>query len=391
MLKEDVYIVSAKRTAIGSFMGGLKNIGAPLLGAEVIKAVLNDVKLNPIDIGEVIMGQVITGGMGQNPARIAAIKAELPYEVPCYTVNKVCGSGLKAICLGADAIISGNHDIIVAGGQENMSLGHHSTYIRSGQKFGGLSLIDQTQVDGLIDAFAKIPMGITAENIAKKFNISREAQDEFAYTSHMKAKTARDKGKFNEEIVPIKITNKKDKIDLIYDESIRDETSSELLSKLKSAFIPDGSITAGNSSSLNDGAACVILASEKAIKAHNLTPLAKIISYSASGVDPNFMGTGPVPAARQALIKANWHVDDLDVIESNEAFAAQAIYVNKEMNWDPLKVNINGGAIALGHPIGASGARVMVTLLHLLQPKAKGIATLCIGGGMGIAMCIEKL
>jgi len=388
----EVFITHAKRTAVGSFLGSLSQIPAPALGASVIKAILNESKIDNKLISEVILGQVITGGAGQNPARQAAIKAGMDTSVPAVTINKVCGSGLKAVSIAANAIACKQADLIIAGGQENMSLGMHGTYIRGGKKFGDEKLIDFMMYDGLTDVFSGVAMGITAENIAKKFSISREMQDEFAVKSQAKAAAAQKTGRFKNEIVPIEVQIKKETKIFDYDEGVRGDSSLEVLSKLRPAFDPAGSVTAGNASTINDGAAAVLVASEEAVKKYNLNPIARIVSTGMCGVDPSIMGTGPVPASKLALARAGWTVDDLDLVEANEAFAVQACYVNEQMKWDTSKVNVNGGAVAIGHPIGASGARVLVTLLHEMQKISakKALATLCIGGGMGIAMCFEK-
>lgn len=388
-----VYITYAKRTAFGSFMGSLSTTPAPMLAANLIKDILQNSKIDPATVNEVVLGQVITGGSGQNPARQTLIHAGIPKEVPGYTINKVCGSGLKSVVLAANSIMTGDNEIVIAGGQENMSLGMHGSYIRAGVKFGDVKMVDLMQYDGLTDVFSGVFMGITAENIAKQFNISREEQDEFALSSHKKAAKAKEKGIFKDEILPIEVTIKKTTSSFDHDETVRPDTSIEILSKLRPAFDKSGTVTAGNASSINDGAACLMVVSEEALKKHNLTPLARIVSYASAGVDPNIMGTAPVPASQKALSKAGWSVDDLDLIEVNEAFAAQSIYVNREMKWDMNKVNVNGGAIAIGHPIGASGGRVLITLIHgLRRNKAKkGLVTLCIGGGMGMAMCVEAV
>ncbi len=388
----DVYITHAKRTAIGSFLGSASQIPAHKLGGSVIKAILQESEVDPKLIDEVILGQVITGGSGQNPSRQASIEAGIDISVPAMTINKVCGSGLKAVMLAANAIMAGNADLIIAGGQENMSLGMHGSYIRSGKKFGDQKLIDFMMYDGLIDVFSGVAMGVTAENIAKQFDISRKMQDEFALNSQMKASAAQKDGKFKNEIVGFEVQIKKEMKIFDQDEGIRPDSSIEVLNKLKPAFdANNGSVTAGNSSTINDGAAALLVASEDAVKKYNLKPIARIVSGGMCGVEPSIMGTGPVPAANKALRRAGWDVSDLDLIEANEAFAAQAIYVNQQMKWDLEKVNVNGGAIALGHPIGASGARILVTLLHEMKKRAakKALATLCIGGGMGIAMCFE--
>lgn len=393
MEKKSVYIAYAKRTAVGSLLGSLGSIPATKLGATLIESIVKDSKLDSAVIDEVIMGQVLTGGVGQNPARQALITAGLPKEVPALTINKVCGSGLKSVSLAANSIIAGESDIIIAGGQENMSLAMHAAYIRAGHKFGDTKMIDLMQYDGLTDVFSNVPMGITAENIAKQFNITREMQDEFALRSHLKASKALSEGYFKNEILPIEIKSKKETIIFDKDEGIRANASLEALAKLRPAFEKEGAVTAGNASSINDGAACVLVVSEEALKKYNLQPLARIVSYASAGVDPNIMGTGPIPASQKALAKAGWKVQDLDVIEANEAFASQAIYVNQQMGWDINKVNMNGGAIALGHPIGASGSRVFVTLIHQMQRinAKKGLVTLCIGGGLGVAMCVESV
>lgn len=387
----EAYIILAKRTAVGTFLGSLSQISAPDLGAIVIKSILEESKLDSKVIDEVILGQVITGGSGQNPARQAVIKAGMDISVPAMTINKVCGSGLKSVMLAANSIMAGQGDLIIAGGQENMSLGMHGAYIRGGKKFGDEKLRDFMMYDGLTDVFSGVAMGITAENIAKKFNISRIQQDEFAFNSQMKAVAAQKDSKFKDEIVPVEVMVKREKKIFDTDEGVRPDTSMEALSKLKPAFDPAGTVTAGNSSAINDGAAAVLVASAAAVKKYNLKPIARIVSGGMCGVDPSIMGTGPVPASKRALSKAGWSVSDLDLIEANEAFAVQACYVNQEMKWDVNKVNVNGGAVAIGHPIGASGARILVSLLHEMQKRSarKVLATLCIGGGMGVAMCFE--
>jgi len=388
---EEIYITHAKRTAVGGFLGGLSSVSAPMLGAAVIKALLQESNIPADAFDEVILGQVLTGGSGQNPARQSTIHAGLPISVSAMTINKVCGSGLKAVALAANAIRAGEADLIIAGGQENMSLGMHGAFLRGGAKFGDMKLTDFMMYDGLTDAFSGKMMGITAENIATKFDISRDVQDKLALASHLKAAKAQDAGKFKDEIVPIEVYKKREKIIIDQDEGIRPDSTIEGLAKLRTVFKDDGSVTAGNSSTINDGGACLIVASAAALKKYNLQPIARIASYAKCGVDPEIMGTGPVSASQKALAKAGWGVADLDIIEANEAFAVQAEYVNRQMGWDLDKVNINGGAIALGHPIGASGARVLVTLIHEMKRSKlkKGLATLCIGGGMGIAMCVE--
>ena len=392
-MNREVYIIDAKRTAIGNFNGALASIPAHNLGAILFQHLLANNKLDPMLVSEVIMGQVLTSGQGQNPARQAAIYAQLPHEVPALTINQVCGSGLRAVALATQAILAGDAEIVLAGGQENMSLTPHAINIRNAHKFGDAKLLDLMMMDGLTDAFGKYPMGITAENLAKKYNISRNQQDEFACASQNKAEAAQKNDRFIEEIVPI--TLKKRDGDLIFskDEFIRYNTTLESLAKLKPAFDKEGSVTAGNSSGMNDGAAALLIMEKQKAESLGLPPMAKIASYAHVGVDPSIMGIGPVAASRKALAKANWNINDLDLIEANEAFAAQAIAVNKELGWDANKINVNGGAIALGHPIGASGARILVSLLHEMQKREaqKGLATLCIGGGMGVAICIEKL
>lgn len=387
----DVYITHAGRTAIGSFMGGLSTVPAIKLGELILRKLLQDSMIDPSDISEVIIGQVLTGSLGQNPARQTSINAGFPNIVPAFTVNKVCGSGLKAIVLGALSIASYDNEIVFAGGQENMSLASHSLYMRSGLKAGDAKMIDMMMQDGLTDAFSNMPMGITAENVANRFNISRLEQDEFACLSHYKAAKAQAEGRFKEEIISVEVALKKEVISIDQDEFIKPGTNLDILSKLRPAFDKNGTVTAGNSSGINDGAAAVILASADMVKKYNLTSIARIVSYASSGVDPDIMGIGPIPASKKALSKAGWDVSDLDLVEINEAFAAQSCYVNKIMEFDSKKVNVNGGAIALGHPIGASGARILVTLLHEMKKRkaSKGLASLCIGGGMGIAICVE--
>lgn len=391
---KEVYITHAKRTAVGSFLGSLSTIAAPHLGAEVIKAILRESKIPSDAIDQVILGQVISGGSGQNPARQTLIHSGLPNHVPAMTINMVCGSGLKAVALAANSIRAGESELILAGGQENMSLGMHGGNFRAGAKFGDMKLTDFMMYDGLTDAFSNSLMGITAENIAKKFTISREVQDKFALNSQLKAAKAQKEGKFKDEIVPIKIQRKKEEFSFDQDEGVRPDSTLEILAKLRPAFDQSGSVTAGNSSTINDGAAAFLVASAEAVKKYNLEPIARIVSYASVGVDPQIMGTGPVPASKRALSIAGWVVEDLDLIEANEAFAAQAQYVNLEMKWNTDIVNVNGGAIAIGHPIGASGARILVTLLHEMKRRSevkKVLATLCIGGGMGTAMCLEKV
>ncbi|HEK0907965.1 MULTISPECIES: acetyl-CoA C-acetyltransferase [Pseudomonas] len=390
----EVAIVAATRTAIGSFQGSLANVSAIDLGAAVIKRLLEQTGLDPAQVDEVILGQVLTAGAGQNPARQAAVKAGLPHAVPALTLNKVCGSGLKALHLAAQAIRCGDAEVVIAGGQESMSL---APYVlpsaRTGQRMGHGQLVDTMITDGLWDAFNDYHMGITAENLVDKYAITREQQDAFAAESQRKAVAAIEGGRFKDEITPIHIPQKKgDALVFDTDEQPRPGTSAESLGKLRAAFKKDGSVTAGNASSLNDGAAAVLLMSVDKAKALGLPVLAKITGYASAGVDPAIMGIGPVSATQRCLQKAGWQLADLDLIEANEAFAAQALAVGKELAWDAAKVNVNGGAIALGHPIGASGCRVLVTLLHemIKRDAKKGLATLCIGGGQGVALTIER-
>lgn len=389
-----VVIVAAKRTAIGSFNGSLAKIPAAELGGIVIKALLNEIKIDPEMIDEVIMGQVLQAGCGQNPARQAAFHAGIPQDKPALTINQVCGSGLKAVDLAAQAIRNGSADIIVAGGQENMSASPHFVRnIRTGVKMGDLTLVDSMLNDALIDSYNNYHMGITAENVATQLQINREMQDLFAVTSQNKALAAQEQGKFADEIVPIEIPQRGGKsINFASDEYIKTSVTLDGLAKLKPAFKHDGTVTAGNSSGINDGAAAVMLMSEEKAIQLGLTPLAYIKASSSVGLDPKVMGLGPIYASRKTLALAEWNIDDLDLIEANEAFAAQACAVNKELAWDVNKINVNGGAIALGHPVGASGCRILVTLLHEMQRRdaKKGLATLCIGGGMGITMAIER-
>ncbi len=391
---KDIVIVAAARTAVGKFGGTLAKTAAPELGATVIKALLERAKLSGDQISEVILGQVLTAGSGQNPARQAIIRAGLPASVPGYTINKVCGSGLKAVMLGAQAIRDGDSEIIIAGGQENMSAAPHVLpNSRDGQRMGDWKLVDTMIVDGLWDVYNQYHMGITAENVAKQYGISREAQDAVALASQMKAAAAQESGRFKDEIVAVSIAQKKgDAILFTADEFINKKTSAEALAGLRPAFDKAGSVTAGNASGLNDGAAGVVLMSAARAAALGLPVLGRIASYASAGLDPKIMGMGPVPAARKALERAGWKAADLDLLEINEAFAAQACAVHQEMGWDTSKVNVNGGAIAIGHPIGASGCRILVTLLHEMAKRdaKKGIASLCIGGGMGVALTIER-
>jgi acetyl-CoA C-acetyltransferase len=383
MTTSKVYIVDCARTAIGSFMGTLKSLPAQKLGEIVLRALIARNNLNPELISEVILGQVLNAGYGQNPARQASINAGIPKEKPAFIVNLVCGSGLKSVCLAAQAIALGESSIVLAGGQESMSMSKHTGYLRSGARMGDVSLNDSMITDGLTDAFHDYHMGITAENVATKYNITRKEQDEFACLSQNKAEKAQTSGEFDAEIIPVEIKNKKEDIIFSKDEFVRPGTTIEKLENLKPSFKENGTVTAGNASGVNDGAAAILLVGEEMLKKLDLKPMAKIISYNVSGVDPEIMGTGPISAVEGALKKANWSKNDLDLIEANEAFAAQAIAVNKELKWDISKVNVNGGAIALGHPIGASGARILTTLIHAMKKRKarKGLATLCIGGG----------
>lgn len=392
MTQREVYIIDAKRTAVGSFNGSLANVPAHNLGSLVFENILSTNKLDPNLVSEVIMGQVLTAAQGQNPARQAAINAHLPNTVPAMTINQVCGSGLRAVALAAQSILLGDSDLIIAGGQENMSLSPHAIHMRNGYKFGDAKLTDTMMSDGLTDAFKKYHMGITAENLVKKYDISRFEQDEFACKSQNKAEAAQKSNRFFEEIVPVTLNKKEGPIVFDKDEFIRHGAKLENFSALKPAFDKEGTVTAGNSSGINDGAAALLLAEKKMLDKIEAKPMAKIISYAHAGVDPSIMGIGPVLAVKKALQKANWEIKDLELIEANEAFAAQSISVNKELGWNPEIINVNGGAIAIGHPIGASGARILVTLLHEMQKRnvRKAIATLCIGGGMGIAVCVEK-
>jgi acetyl-CoA C-acetyltransferase len=391
---EEIVIVSAGRTAVGKFGGSLAKIPATELGAAVIKAVLERSGLNAELIGEVIMGQVLAAGTGQNPARQAVIKAGFPHGVPGLTINAVCGSGLKSVMLAAQSVATGDSEIVIAGGQENMSASPHVLNgSRDGQRMGDWKMVDTMIVDGLWDVYNQYHMGITAENVARKYHINREAQDALALASQTKAVAAQDAGKFKDEIVPITIPQKKgDPVVFSTDEFINRKTSAEGLAGLRPAFDKAGSVTAGNASGLNAGAAAVMVMTAKKAAALGLTPLARIASYATAGLDPAYMGMGPVPASTKALQRAGWNAQDLDLLEINEAFAAQACAVNQEMGWDASKVNVNGGAIAIGHPIGASGCRILVTLLHEMvrRDAKKGIASLCIGGGMGVALTLER-
>ena len=390
---EEILIVGAVRTAIGKFGGTLARTPATALGAHVIRKLLERSAIAPEQVSEVIMGQVLAAGSGQNPARQAAIGAGLPDMIPAMTINKVCGSGLKAVMLGAQAIANGDADIVVAGGQESMSLAPHVLMgSREGYRMGDAKMIDSMIVDGLWDAYNQYHMGVTAENVAKEYAVTREAQDEFALASQQKTEAAQIAGKFKDEIIPFEIASRKGSIVFSDDEFPRHGTTIESLQGLKPAFDKSGSVTAGNASGINDGAAAVVLASARKAKELGLKPLARVKSFSSAGVDPKYMGMGPVPASKRCLSRAGWTPQELDLMEINEAFAAQAIAVNRQMGWDTSKVNVNGGAIALGHPIGASGCRILVTLLYEMARRdaKKGLASLCIGGGMGVAFAVER-
>ncbi len=385
---ETAYIASAARTAIGAFNKGFATVSAPELGVAAVQAGLARAGIGAEQVDELVLGQVLTAGSGQNPARQTGINAGIPRERSAYTINQVCGSGLRSVALAAQAVALGDARVVVAGGQENMSLSPHCAHLRTGVKMGDGRMVDTMLVDGLIDAFGGIHMGITAENVAKKWGISRQHQDEFALASQLKAASAIAEGRFAEEITPVTVKSRRGDRVVDQDEFPR-ETSLEQLAALRPAFDRDGSVTAGNASGLNDGAAALVVCDEASLQSD---PLARVVSWASVGVDPEIMGSGPIPASRRALEKAGWEVGDLDLVEANEAFAAQACAVNQDMGWDPDIVNVNGGAIALGHPIGASGARVLVTLLHEMKRRdaRKGLATLCIGGGMGIALCVER-
>ena len=392
MATADIVIVGAARTPVGSFNGAFANTPAHDLGAIAIKSALERAKVDASEVDEVILGQILTAGQGQNPARQAAMAAGIPQEKTAWGLNQLCGSGLRAVAIGMQQIANGDAKVIVAGGQESMSLSPHAQYLRGGQKMGDVKLVDTMIKDGLWDAFNGYHMGQTAENVAQAFQLTREQQDQFATRSQNKAEAARKEGRFKDEIVPVTVPGKKGDTVVDTDEYIRDGATIEAMAKLKPAFTKDGTVTAANASGLNDGAAALVLMSASEAERRGLTPLARIKSWATAGVDPKVMGTGQIPASRKALEKAGWKPSDLDLIEANEAFAAQALAVNKDMGWDDAKVNVNGGAIAIGHPIGASGARVLVTLLHEMKRRdaKKGLATLCIGGGMGVAMCVER-
>ncbi|TLU71562.1 acetyl-CoA C-acetyltransferase [Lichenicoccus roseus] len=387
-----IVIASGARTAVGAFNGAFAEVPAHRLGARVIEAALLRAGVGADEVDEVILGQVLTAGQGQNPARQAAMAADIPQERTAWGVNQLCGSGLRAVALGMQQIATGDSRIVVSGGQENMSLAPHAAHLRSGRRMGNAVFADTMVVDGLWDAFNDYHMGNTAENLAKQWRISREEQDAFAQRSQSRAEAARDAGWFRDEIVPVAVPGRKGEIIVKDDEQIRPGTTIESLGRLKPAFDKTGTVTAGNASGINDGAAALVLMTEEDASRRGITPLARIVSWATAGVDPAIMGTGPIPASRRALQRAGWRVEDLDLVEANEAFAAQACVVDREMGWDPAIVNVSGGAIALGHPIGASGARVLVTLLHGMARRdaKRGLATLCIGGGMGVAMTVER-
>jgi acetyl-CoA C-acetyltransferase len=391
-MSDDIVIVSAARTPVGSFNGAFASTPAHQLGAVAIQAALERAGIEPARVSEVIMGQILTAAQGQNPARQASIVAGIPVESPAWGVNQLCGSGLRSVALGYQALRNGDSEIVVAGGQESMSMAPHAQYLRAGVKMGSFDLVDTMIKDGLWDAFNGYHMGNTAENVAKQYQITRQQQDEFAVSSQNKAEAAQKAGRFKDEITPVTIKSRKGDIIVSDDEYPRHGATLEAMAKLRPAFEKDGTVTAGNASGINDGAAAVVLMTASQAAKEGRTPLARIVSWAQAGVDPSIMGTGPIPASRTALKKAGWKIEDLDLIEANEAFAAQASAVNKDLGWDPAKVNVNGGAIAIGHPIGASGTRVLVTLLYEMQKRdaKKGLATLCIGGGMGIAMCVER-
>ncbi len=392
--QEAIVIASAARTPVGSFSGALSGVPAHELGRTVITEALKRANTEPGDVSEVILGQVLTAAQGQNPARQASILASLPIETTAMTINFVCGSGLRSVAMAAQAIANGDSEIVVAGGQENMSLSPHAAYLRSGTKMGNLDMIDTMIKDGLWDAFNGYHMGTTAENVARQWQITRAQQDEFAVASQNKASAAKKSGRFKDEIVPVTIKSRKGEIVFAEDEYVRDNVTLDDVAKLRPAFDPKaGTVTAANASGINDGAAALVVMKLSQAEKRGIQPLARIVSFATAGVDPSIMGTGPIPASNRALEKAGWSKDDLDLIEANEAFAAQACAVNKAIGWDLSKVNVNGGAIAIGHPIGASGARILTTLLYEMKRRQakRGLATLCIGGGMGIAMCVESI
>ena len=391
-MASEIVIAGAARTPVGSFNGALSTLPAHQLGQTAIKAALQRAGVEADQVDEVILGQILTAAQGQNPARQAAIAAGIPVEAPAWGLNQLCGSGLRAVAVAYQQIAQGDADIVVAGGQESMSQAPHAAYLRAGHKMGDLSFIDTMIKDGLWDAFNGYHMGNTAENVARQWQITREEQDKFAVSSQNKAEAAQKEGRFRDEIAPVTIATRKGEVVVDQDEFIRHGVSYDAVAKLRPAFAKDGTVTAGNASGINDGAAALVVMRGEEAQRRGITPLARIVSWAQAGVDPAIMGSGPIPASRRALEKAGWRTDDLDLVEANEAFAAQACAVNKDLGWDTSKVNVNGGAIAIGHPIGASGARVLVTLLHEMQRRGakKGLATLCIGGGMGIALCVER-
>lgn len=388
----DIVIASAARTPVGSFNGAFASLSAHALGQVAIEAALSRAGVAAADVDEVILGQILSAGAGQNPARQAAMNAGVPAEATAFGINQLCGSGLRAVALAAQQISSGDATIVVAGGQESMTQAPHCANLRAGQKMGSLEMVDTMLRDGLMDAFHGYHMGSTAENVAQKYQLTRQEQDEFAAGSQRKAGEAMAAGRFKDEIAPVTVKGRKGDVIVSQDEYPKPETTAEVLGKLRAAFSKDGTVTAGNASGINDGAAAVVVMSADEAKRRGIKPMARIVSWATAGVDPSIMGTGPIPASRKALAKAGWTVADLDLIEANEAFAAQACAVNKDLGWDTSKVNVNGGAIALGHPIGASGARVLTTLLFEMQRRdaKKGLVTLCIGGGMGVAMCVQR-
>lgn len=388
----EIVIASAARTPVGAFNGAFASLSAHALGTVAIKAAMERARIEGAEVDEVILGQILAAGAGQNPARQASVNAGIPVEHTAFGINQLCGSGLRAVALAAQQIATGDARIVVAGGQESMTQAPHAQQLRAGQKMGDLSLMDTMLRDGLMDAFHGYHMGNTAENVARAFQITRDEQDQFAYNSQRKAGEAMAAGRFADEITSVTVKGRKGDVVVSADEYPKPETTMEILGKLRPAFAKDGSVTAGNASGINDGAAAVVVMTAAEAAKRGITPLARIVSWATAGVDPSIMGTGPIPASRKALAKAGWKIDDLDLIEANEAFAAQAIAVNKDLGWDTSKVNVNGGAIAIGHPIGASGARVLTTLLFEMQKRGakKALATLCIGGGMGVAMCLER-
>ncbi|MCA3310570.1 MAG: acetyl-CoA C-acetyltransferase [Roseomonas sp.] len=388
----EIVIASAARTPVGAFNGAFASLSAHALGTVAIQAAMERARIEGAEVDEVILGQILAAGAGQNPARQASVNAGIPVEHTAFGINQLCGSGLRAVALAAQQIATGDARIVIAGGQESMTQAPHAQQLRAGQKMGDLSLMDTMLRDGLMDAFHGYHMGNTAENVARAFQITRDEQDQFAYNSQRKAGEAMAAGRFADEITPVTVKGRKGDVVVASDEYPKPDTTMEILGKLRPAFAKDGSVTAGNASGINDGAAAVVVMTAAEAAKRGITPLARIVSWATAGVDPSIMGTGPIPASRKALAKAGWKIDDLDLIEANEAFAAQAIAVNKDLGWDTSKVNVNGGAIAIGHPIGASGARVLTTLLFEMQKRGakKALATLCIGGGMGVAMCLER-